>query len=469
MLQLVDTAIGFAVVMLMLSLLITAAVQAISALLDLRGRNLAKHVEMLVDQICPDLRITLANLPLQAGTPAPSAKEEGRKASNVIAEAVVNHPALAQGAKGVTWLTSRAKAIRSDEIVAVLRDLASDNSAGQLDKRTKAALKTFVDQRVDRSDEMSQLLGQVQTALNNQHPQVEQKLAALINDAGAKVPRLEQGVEQWFDTVMSRSSDVFQRTARGITIGAAVLLALLVQIDSGRILHQLYTNADVRNSFVKMAEDVTRRADEILRSGVRGTTAANELNQQEQDAQTKAEDAQKQAREKSDSDEERKARSEALAHKNNVSLFASIPQSLTTCDMADTWLAGEKLADGTAAPEDLRKKLRDTCTEVTERDLKLDATAMKDLTDKLKDSQLEIVGWNRSKPWYGYGERLHLLGISASIVLLSFGAPFWFNALRQLTNLKPTLASNIAEEEAAEKTPSTPGAARSKAKAAGAS
>jgi len=404
---------------------------------------------MLVDQISPDLRKTLANLRLQDGTPAPNARDGARKASNVIAEAVVNHPALAQGAKGVTWLTARAKAIRSDEIVAVLRDLASDNSAGQLDKLAKDALKTFVGQHADRSGEMSQLLVQVQAALNNQHPQAEQKLTALINDAGAKVSKLEQGVDEWFDTVMSRSSDVFQRTTRGITIGAAVLLALLVQIDSGRILHQLYTNADVRNSFVKMADDVTKRADEILKSGVRGTTAANELKQQEQDALTKAENAQKQAREKSNGDAERKAGAEALDHKNNVALFASIPQSLTTCDTAEVWLAGQKLTDGTAAPDELRKKLSDTCRDVTERELKLDATAMKDLTDKLKDSQLEIVGWNRSKPWYGYGEKLHLLGIFASIVLLSFGAPFWFNALRQLTNLKPTIASQIAQEEAA--------------------
>jgi len=468
MLQLVDTAIGFSVVMLMLSLLITAAVQAISALLDLRGKNLAKHVEMLLDQICPDLRKTLAKLASDAGAAAPSAEEGAKKASNLIADAVVNHPALAQGAKGVTWVTRRAKAIRSDELVAVLRDLASADSAGKLDEVAKKALETFVEPH-DRSGEMSQLLVQVHTALNNQHPQVEQKLATLIHGAGARVSHLEQGVEQWFDTVMSRSSDVFQRSTRGITVGAAVLLALLVQIDSGRILHQLYTNADIRNSFVKMADDVTKRADEILQSGVRGTTAANDLKQQEQDAQKRAETAQQEAKAKGDSDAEKKAGEQAGDHQKNGALFAAVPQSMTTCDMADTWLAGQKRADGTPAPEDLRKKLRATCTEVTERELKLDATTMQTLTDKLKDSQLEIVGWDRSKPWYGYGERLHLLGIFASIVLLSFGAPFWFNALRQLTNLKPTVASNIAQEEAAERAPSTSGAPKSQAKATGTS
>jgi hypothetical protein len=40
MLEQVDIAIGFSVVMLLLSLLITVVVQAIAAVLDLRGRNL---------------------------------------------------------------------------------------------------------------------------------------------------------------------------------------------------------------------------------------------------------------------------------------------------------------------------------------------------------------------------------------------------------------------------------------------
>src|SRR5437773_8367218 len=56
MLQQLDTAIAFVVVMLLLSLLVTALVQAISALLDLRGRNLTRALTDLFKQIDPELR-----------------------------------------------------------------------------------------------------------------------------------------------------------------------------------------------------------------------------------------------------------------------------------------------------------------------------------------------------------------------------------------------------------------------------
>jgi len=40
----------------------------------------------------------------------------------------------------------------------------------------------------------------------------------------------------------------------------------------------------------------------------------------------------------------------------------------------------------------------------------------------------------------------HVLGTLAMVVLLSLGAPFWFNALRQLSNLKPAISSKIEKE-----------------------
>jgi len=47
MFQQLDTAIAFVVVILMLSLLVTAIVQSISALLDLRGKNLTSALSDL--------------------------------------------------------------------------------------------------------------------------------------------------------------------------------------------------------------------------------------------------------------------------------------------------------------------------------------------------------------------------------------------------------------------------------------
>lgn len=45
--------------------------------------------------------------------------------------------------------------------------------------------------------------------------------------------------------------------------------------------------------------------------------------------------------------------------------------------------------------------------------------------------------------WAAYGARCHLARTLASILFLSLGAPFWYNALRQLSNLRPAVAEKV--------------------------
>ena len=50
----------------------------------------------------------------------------------------------------------------------------------------------------------------------------------------------------------------------------------------------------------------------------------------------------------------------------------------------------------------------------------------------------------------GHGLYVHRLGILASALLLSLGAPFWFNILKSLSSLRSSVASNISEEKKAD-------------------
>jgi hypothetical protein len=55
--------------------------------------------------------------------------------------------------------------------------------------------------------------------------------------------------------------------------------------------------------------------------------------------------------------------------------------------------------------------------------------------------------------WVG-GWKAHILGILFSAALLSLGAPFWYNALKNLASLRSTVAQNISkEQEQAKKQP----------------
>ena len=45
----------------------------------------------------------------------------------------------------------------------------------------------------------------------------------------------------------------------------------------------------------------------------------------------------------------------------------------------------------------------------------------------------------------------HLWGMLITAGLLSLGAPYWYNILKNLTSLRPAMAKLIGQEEAAQK------------------
>ena len=42
----------------------------------------------------------------------------------------------------------------------------------------------------------------------------------------------------------------------------------------------------------------------------------------------------------------------------------------------------------------------------------------------------------------------HLLGMLVTALFLSLGAPFWFNMLRNMSNLRPILAGKVDKDQA---------------------
>jgi hypothetical protein len=69
-----------------------------------------------------------------------------------------------------------------------------------------------------------------------------------------------------------------------------------------------------------------------------------------------------------------------------------------------------------------------------------------DVTDAFSKTRFQLM----PDPYPGPGEWSwplpHLLGILASAALLSLGAPFWFNVLKSLANLRPMLANEVDKD-----------------------
>ena len=110
MLAYLDTLIGFAVVMLGASLVITILTQMISAVFSHRGANLRWGLATMFKNLpdCPRLKANAAK----------------------IANDVLTHPLISDSIFSLKpeWLADRirlAKAIHPDELVAILKDLAT--------------------------------------------------------------------------------------------------------------------------------------------------------------------------------------------------------------------------------------------------------------------------------------------------------------------------------------------------------
>src|SRR6185369_16455765 len=114
MLKQLDTLIGFAVVMLVVSLLITIVTQMVSSLLGLRGKNLADALEVMMVKIAPVI-------------PNDQVKQLVRE--------ILTHPVISGSTMSMvtrrwdrvpilSWLRQRwkmASAIRPDELYDILK------------------------------------------------------------------------------------------------------------------------------------------------------------------------------------------------------------------------------------------------------------------------------------------------------------------------------------------------------------
>jgi hypothetical protein len=435
MLEQIDTAIAFSVIMLMLSLIVTALVQVIAALLDLRGRNLALGLRNLFQQIEPTFREKLSlrasvqevsnqGKDTKGGAIALGAADPGRSSRSTIAEyladIVVKHPAVAHAG-------TRAKAISYEELVCVLRDLCSDHPAATIDETVKAKLKGLLDARVPGGAKTLDGASAVVDQLGAKFPALKDEIKVTVDAAFATVSKLEQQVGQWFDTIMNRLSDIFTRKTRVITVLISLLLVVALQIDSGEILRQITNNEGLRAKLAAMSDTALSQANKIFDNGERATAALADIKKQ---------------------------------NEKDVQIVAALDKEtphLTRCVDGKNWLI-ENIKTLPNA-EKIEQEFDKACQEETLRAMGNSYDQIRGLQSDLQKADLKIIPqevgglpvFDSSEHWLtAYSVRRHLVGTLVSIIFLSLGAPFWFNTLRQLSNLKPAIAGKVEEPKQGE-------------------
>ncbi len=385
MLAYLDTLIGFAVVMLGVSLLITILTQMVSALLSHRGANLRWGLVTLFRHVpnCPLLNTA--------------------QHAEMIARDVLSHPLISDSIFSIKlpipvprWIADRfrlATAINPDELVAILKDLSS-----------KPAYQVI-----------QGLPEEIESLISAQNPAVERRLALLASapalstlPVASAVPLLQDTLKQmkddagkleaWFNATMERVSSRFSTYARLWTVAFSLTFALVTGLNSVTLLSALYTNGDFRQQVTGAGQQVMGVAERNIpnpSSDVLAGMYAGLVNQALATANAKADET---------------------------------PQGLAAYDTATKWIT-DHVADPTqriAAVTAFNNAFLNQRYQ--------DAAALRNILSKSSFDVLQF-RWDSQKPVIS-----QLPGVLATAALLSLGAPFWFNLLKQASNLRPILA-----------------------------
>lgn len=214
MLKSLDLVIGFAAVMLLVSVGVTLLTQLVTGTLNWRSRNLLRGVVTILNQIDPK------------ATPF---------CLDQIAGAVLRHPlvARAEGKLGTV--------IQRDELTRILLELASGNEPGgkALDEYARATLKRMLEVN-GISDpaavlENIHLLGMKLEALRPELPAAVRHSIAVITEAPSQ---FAGRIHASFDATMDRITQRFARHASIVTGVIAIGIAVGLQLDAFELLRE---------------------------------------------------------------------------------------------------------------------------------------------------------------------------------------------------------------------------------------
>jgi hypothetical protein len=535
MLNTLDTVIAFAVIMTVLSLLITILVQMVSTALSLRGKNLANALaltfqtidpqigedahslaaQILRDPIFSDSILRTKNRPpvvpgkkaqgiidlerevrtaeaqlaadpknpekqkaldavkkklLETKSTLIKAQEELEKAMQELAANPKNHDKQTAVSSAEAEL-ARAKAdleiprvtpnrMKPWGVFSKLRDAFALGSAirpGEVYRllheitnftETEAAAHDIPSDLVEKAVHLLACLNVPDQPAKESREKLEaiQKLAdtfstpaqqkAVIDSLanfGATVERATTEAydrfQRCFGSAQDRAEQWFQTHVRFVTIVCSVCAAFILQLDTAEIYRKLGDQPRLVEALVKAAPAAVEKGGEIVQS------------------------------------------SDTPAYETYLLWLGKYPQfwleQLPADGSADSYRQAitarlqEAVQKGEIKPEEIALSLEDydkLQKDGTKQFLNKRKETVERLRQTLDEGGFDIVPrglfrWGKDIP-PGWAQRfrlpgpvaiffVHLLGILATAGLLSLGAPFWFNLLKNLTSLRPALASLI--------------------------
>jgi hypothetical protein len=458
MLQYLDIAIAIAVVMLAVSLLITILVQLVANVLSLRGSNLRWAVTTLIEEVHADYKADAA----------------------VIANTVLTHPLISdstlsnfaksrwiKGPLKKLWIRfSLATAVRLEELVGVL-DFLGDASA-----TATPAAKAMA----EMADAAKKKMGPQVQAITKQASEVVTEVAKVsaaslppngwsgsinVDQLLERVPGAAETVfgkdiKSWFNSTMDRATQRFTLQMRIVTVALSVVVAFAMHLDSFQLFTDLSASPDLRASLVAQAGSMERLAGDVLANSKQPPAPAPAASGQAAPAPSAAPSAPL-----CPAAHMPAVYTQAIVELKQGTNPATDPELSKVVVPPDKTFADRKsgsdwLQAALIASSESETKGKDVSARLMPQyRSKIDCMLQSD-TDKLLDRAADIhslLGQTQLRlipnP-YPFDVRLwrwrEWLGILFSAGLLGLGAPFWFNALKSMTALRPVLANKQEQE-----------------------
>ena len=341
LLTILDILLGLSVVMLIMSLVVTAVLGSLMGLLNQKGRNLREGLVNLLVQLNPSLSRVNARQLGQALLKHPLIADANNRMGHVIQRHEFAELLLLLGSG--KWKPDGNQGV---DLALEARKLLSDTVQG-LDPASAATLLGNV-----RASAINMLQS------NPDLPEAQRRDRALLAEAKST---FTQNLFSLFDATIERAVTRFSFSARIYSILAAALVASATQFDTLYLINRLSMDESVRKQFVDLAIK-TSQDPAVLEAVKKAKSAINE----------------------------------AAPSSTTSELPASQPPTPA------------------ASPEFDTKPL----------------------------AQLRTLGIFPPFAWTF--ERI--LGILISIALLTFGAPFWYDALKNLIKLRSVLSRRDDQE-----------------------
>lgn len=374
----IGTVLAFLTIMLLLSLVVTGFVQATQSLLRLRFRNLLVGVAELVKTLSDEM-----------GHDVKSTQSRFRSNQKVVAAEILNRPS-----------------------VSALKQVNNPNSP----QRLLIGQPVLWADKVDLAQAVAEHFAEDLIRTRGGLPAVTNDAPNTTTGNNEATPNIVQSisdqVEQHFDRLEPKLSDRFALIIRLWTLFWALVVAILFQVNTPDLLKNLATSETKREAILAMTPKLTAAVEQ-----------SGNINPFEDD----------------------------FADRLLTQLGKEFPAHQDFFDQVsgDSFSKEQmiKALEDVLAEDPDRGKIVDRYAVLIDNEAKGDLqTALTKTYDAIDTlAIIDITPWRKQLPFYAEVRplRIHwnnVFGVLFTAILLSFGAPFWFEQLKNVASLRDTLA-----------------------------